>query len=112
MTKKKAHKESKHLFGLKDEDFSKENFIEGGLIRPAVLMISFFTFVLAMFLLLIGDFKWGGSLIIFSFIMTLFSIYESLSDEPSLFKKLNLGFKFTLYLFEIIVFSWALINIL
>ena len=112
MSRKKAKKESRHVFGLKDEDFSRDNFIEGGLIRPAILMIAFFTFLLAMFLLLVGDLKWGGSLILFSFILNLYSIYESLGDETSVFKKLNLGFKFTLFLFEIIVFNWVLINIL
>ena len=109
---KKTNKKSKHIFGMTDADFSKENLIEGGLIRPIILMASFFSFIIAMFLLLIGDLKWGGSLIIFSFILNLYSIYESLKDEPSIFKKMNLGFKFTLFLIEIIAFNWVLIQIL
>lgn len=108
----KTHKESKHLFGLKDEEFSKENMIEGVIIRPGVLMISFFTFILAMFLMLAGNYKWGGSMIVFSFVVNLYSIYESLTDEPSIFKKLNLAFKFTLFLFEIIAFNWLLLAII
>jgi hypothetical protein len=101
-------KKSGSGFKFKESDFSRENLIEGGFIRPAILMIAFFSFILAMFLLLIGDFKWGGSLIIFSFVLNLFSIYESLGDEPSIFKNMNLGFKFVLFIFEIAAFNWVL----
>lgn len=116
---KNIKKKTKHIFGMKDADFSRENLIEGGLIRPAILMASFISFIVAIFLLLLGAkdinmnyLKWGGSLIIFSFILNLFSIYESLKDAPSIFKSMNLGFKLTLFLIEIITFNWLLIQIL
>lgn len=98
----------KHIFGMTDEDFSRENFIEGGIIRPAVLMLAFITFIVAMFLLLIGNLKWGGSLIIFSFVLNLYSIYQSLTDESSIFRTLNIGFKIVLFVSEIIAFNWIL----
>ena len=101
MIKKKI---KKHFFKMTDEDFSRENLIEGGLIRPVILMTSFFTFLLAMFLLLMRNYKWGGSLIVFSFVFTLYSIYQSLKDKSSIFKRMNLAFKFILFLFEIVIF--------
>lgn len=107
-----AKKVKKFLLGMTEKDFSRENFIEGGLIRPAILMTSFFVFIFAMFLLLMGDLKWGGSLIIFAFVLNLYSIYESLSDEKSIFRTMNLGFKFVLFFFEIVAFNWVLIQIL
>ena len=103
----KKNKE-KHIFGMSDEDFSRENFIEGGIIRPGVLMLAFISFIGAMFLLLIGNLKWGGSLIIFSFILSLYSIYQSFTDEESIFRTLNLGFKFVLFISEIIAFNYIL----
>ncbi|MDA3856111.1 MAG: hypothetical protein PF569_07680 [Candidatus Woesearchaeota archaeon] len=116
---KKIEKKSKHVFGMTDADFSKENFIEGGVIRPLILMSAFFSFIIAMFLLLLGAkdmdlnmLKWGGSLIIFSFVLNLYSIYESLKDKPSIFKNMNLGFKFTLFLIEVVAFNWILATIL
>lgn len=101
------HHQSKNFLGMTDEDFSKENLIEGGLIRPILLMISFFTFIYAMFLLLIGNLKWGGSLIIFSFILNLYSIYLSLTDKPSIFRTLNLAFKIFIFIAEIYAFNWV-----
>ena len=103
----KKNKE-KHIFGMSDEDFSRENFIEGGIIRPGVLMLAFISFIGAMFLLLIGNLKWGGSLIIFSFILSLYSIYQSFTDQQSIFRTLNLGFKFVLFISEIIAFNYIL----
>jgi len=91
------------------EDFSRENFIEGGIIRPFILMSSFVTFILAMFLIIIGNLKWGGSLIIFSFILNIYSIYESFKDKNSIFKTLNLVFKIILFVSEIILFNYILI---
>lgn len=116
----KAKKGKRNFLGMTDSDFSKENLIEGGLIRPAILMVSFLTFVIAMFMLLFSlrpehgltYLKWGGSLIIFSFILNIYSIYESLGDAPSIFKKMNLGFKFTLFLAEIVAFNWVLTLVL
>ena len=105
---RKAVDKDRKSFKFRKSDFSRENLIEGGLIRPAILMTSFFTFIIAMFLLLIGDLKWGGSLIIFSFVLNLYSIYESLCDVPSIFKKMNLGFKFVLFLCEIVAFNYVL----
>ena len=90
------------------EDFSREHFIEGGLIRPIILLVSFSSFILAMFLLLLEEYKWGGSVIIFSFVLNIYSIYESLNDKDSIFKTLNLIFKITLFSFEIIVFNWLI----
>jgi hypothetical protein len=107
-----TNKHKREGFSFVKGDFSKENLIEGGLIRPAVMMTAFFTFIIAMFLLLIGDYKWGGSLIIFSFVLNLFSIYESLCDEPSIFKKMNLAFKFVLFIAEIAAFNYALVTVL
>jgi hypothetical protein len=103
---------SKKTFHFSKEDFSRENIIEGGVIRPLILMGAFFSFLGAMFLLLLGArgevtyLKWGGSLLIFSFILNLQSIYSSLTDEPSIFRTMNLIFKITLFLAEIIVFNW------
>jgi len=113
MVKKKS---KKYFMGMTEGDFSRENMIEGGIIRPAVLMVSFLTFVVSLFLLLFSFksgvqatyLKWGGSGIIFSFILNLFSIYQSLEDKPSIFKKMNLGFKLVLFLGEIIAFNWVL----
>ncbi len=112
----KTHPKKSNSFflGLKfsKDDFSKENLIEGGIMRPALLMIAFATFIGAMFLLLIGNLKWGGSFIIFSFILNLYAIYISLIDKPSAFRTLNLGFKLLLFLSEVMAFNWVLMNIL
>ncbi|MCA9495340.1 MAG: hypothetical protein KC589_00200 [Nanoarchaeota archaeon] len=109
-------KEAKtHILGLNEEDFSRENFIEGGLIRPAILMVSFVAFIVAMFLILLGAsnsnptaMKWGGSLVIFSFIFNLNSIYQSLTDKLSIYRSMNLGFKFVLFASEVVAFNWVL----
>lgn len=101
-----------------NEDFSRENVIEGGVIRPILLMGAFVTFLLGMFLLLLGAqgnsaaLKWGGSAIIFSFILNLQSIYVSLTDEPSFFRTMNLGFKLVLFLSEIMAFNYVLVSVL
>lgn len=111
-------KESRDGFHFLKSDFSKENVIEGGVIRPLVLMVSFVTFLLGMFLLLLGSqgnssyLKWGGSAIIFSFVLNLQSIYTSLTDEPSFFRTMNLSFKMILFLFEIMAFNYILVTIL
>jgi len=90
------------------KDFNKENFIEGAILRPAVLMLSFFTFLISIFLMIMGNLKWGGSGIIFSFILNIYSIYQSLTDKPSIFRTLNLSFKLVLFLSEIILFNYVL----
>lgn len=113
--KKISRKESIHksyLFGLTEQDFTKEKFIEGAVIRPSIMMLAFVSFVGGMFLLLIGNLKWGGSLIIFSFVLNLYNIYESLKDEESVFRTLNIGFKLVLFLAEIMAFNWILLNAL
>lgn len=113
--KKKEVRDGLHFL---KSDFSKENVIEGGVIRPLVLMVSFVTFLLGMFLLLLGSqgnssyLKWGGSAIIFSFVLNLQSIYTSLTDEPSFFRTMNLSFKMMLFLFEIMVFNYILVTML
>lgn len=101
----------RYIFGLTDKDFTRENFIEGALIRPSLLMIAFIAFISSMFLLLIGNLKWGGSLIIFSFIINLYTIFLSLQDEPSVYRTLNIGFKLVLFLSEIAAFNWVLLQI-
>ena len=105
MVKKKTNKK---FVSRIQSDFSRENFIEGGIIRPIILMASFFTFIIAMFVILSGNLKWGGSLIIFSFILNIYSIYESLTDKESIFRTLNLVFKLLLFISEIIAFNYIL----
>lgn len=101
----------RYIFGLTDKDFTRENFIEGAIIRPSLLMLAFISFICGMFLLLIGNLKWGGSLIIFSFIINLYTIYLSLQDEVSVYRTLNIGFKLVLFLAEIASFNWVLLQI-
>lgn len=105
---KEMTEHKKKSFSFRKEDFSRENFIEGGIIRPAILMISFVTFLVAMFLLLLGNLKWGGSLIIFSFIFNMYSIYTSFTDEPSVFRTMNLVFKLILFGAELVFFNYLL----
>lgn len=116
MTSHKSHKSKdesseKFLFGMKKEDFNKENFVEGAIIRPGVLMLAFISFVIAMFFLLTQNYRWGGSLIIFSFVLNLYAIYQSLTDEASVFRNMNIIFKLVLFIFEIIAFNWLLSNL-
>lgn len=101
-------KHEKHFFSFIEGDIKNDKVIEGMIIRPLIQMIAFVSFILAMFLLLIGNLKWGGSLIIFSFVFNLFSLYQSLTDERSIFRTLNIGFKLVLFLAEIIAFNYAL----
>lgn len=110
--KKSKTVEHKYLFGLTEKDFTKENFIEGAIIRPSMLLAALVSFILGMFMLLIDNYKWGGSLILFSFIINLYAIYLSLTDEDSIYRTLNIGFKLVLFLSEIMAFNWTLINIL
>ena len=113
--KKISRKDTIHkgyIFGLTEKDFTKEKFLEGAVIRPTILMLSFASFIGGMFLLLIGDYKWGGSAIIFSFILNLYAIYQSLTDEDSVFRTLNVGFKLVLFLSEVMGFNWVLLQIL
>ncbi len=100
------------IFSFKESDFSKKNIIEGAILRPLLLLISFATFIFGMFLLLFGNLKWGGSGIIFSFILNLYAIYISLTDEASIFRTLNIAFKLVLFISEIIAFNYLLTIIL
>jgi hypothetical protein len=112
---KSSHNQSKfqqYLYGSLAKDVSGERFIEGALIRPATLLLSFIIFLFAMFFLVGGNMKWGGSLIIFSFILTLSSIYQSLTDEEGLFRTLNLCFKLTLFVAEVIAFNMLLMRVI
>ena len=102
----------RYLFGLTEKDFTKENFLEGAIIRPSMLLAALTSFILGMFLLLVQNYKWGGSLIIFSFIVNLYAIFQSLSDEDSVYRTLNIGFKLILFLAEIMAFNFILMNIL
>lgn len=106
----KADKSKKDNFLLKGikKDLSDGNFIEGVFMRPALLNLAFLSFILAVYLFTIGNLKWGGSLIIFSFILNLYSIYQSLTDEPSLFRNLNLAFKLVLFIVEVLIFNFIL----
>lgn len=109
--KKSTSIHKSYLFGLTEKDFTKENFIEGAIIRPSILLGAFTTFILGMFLLLIQSYKWGGSLIIFSFTLNLYAIYESLKDEDTIYRTLNVGFKLILFLSEIMAFNWLLLQL-
>ncbi len=102
---------AKETFKLSKRDFSKENVIEGAIIRPAILTLSFVSFLVGVLFFLnaiqtsqADAYKWGGSFILFSFVLTLQSIYSSLKDEPSKFRNYNLGFKSVLLVFEISIF--------
>lgn len=115
-------KVKKYFLGMTQEDFSKENLITGGLIRPAILMTSFLTFVGALLLVVFSVkadpiteanyLRWGGSGIIFAFILNLYSIYDSLGDKPSIFKNLNLVFKLSLFFLEVFLMGYVLTYIL
>ena len=111
---KETHKNSKfqdYLYGSLAKDVSGMHFIEGAIIRPATLLLSFVIFLFAMFFLVGGSMKWGGSLIIFSFILTLSSIYQSLTDEEGLFRTMNLTFKLVLFIAEVIAFNMLLLQV-
>jgi len=107
---KKAKKDS--FFGVIESEFSSGKVIEGMVIRPAIQLLSFSSFVLAMFLLLFQNLKWGGSLIIFAFILNLESIYKSLTDKLSIYRTLNLWFKIIMFSSEIILFNYIIIKFL
>ncbi len=104
-------KKKKTFMGVIEEEFHNEHFIEGAIIRPAIQMLSFVSFIISMFLLLIGNLKWGGSLILFSFILNLESIYRSLTDKPSIYRTLNLGFKLVMFVAEVALFNYVLMLI-
>ncbi|NQZ84204.1 MAG: hypothetical protein HRU03_00660 [Nanoarchaeales archaeon] len=111
ITKSKTTQQ-RYLFGLSEKDFTKENFIEGAIIRPSMLLAALVSFILGMFLLLIDNYKWGGSLIVFSFIINIYALFQSFGDEDSIYRTLNIGFKLVLFLSEIMAFNYVLINIL
>lgn len=105
-------------FVFTKDDFSKENVIEGALLRPLLLLLSFFAFIVAMFLLVMGvggsrsALGWGGSLILFAFVVNIYAIYLSLTDEPSVYRNLNLVFKLVLFTAEIVAFNYVLLLVL
>lgn len=105
---KKISKQKKNKLSFRKEEFTQENIIEGGLIRPLLLLGSLVTFIVAMFLMLFGNLKWGGSLIIISFIFTLYSIYLSFTDDDSVFRTMNLILKFTLFTSQVLLFNYLL----
>ena len=100
----------KRILGISEKEFSSKNILEGMIIRPAIFMVSFISFVLAMFLLIFNDLKWSGSLIIFAFILNLETIYKSLTDKPSIYRTMNLIFKLTMFISEIILFNYVIIK--
>lgn len=110
MVHTKKHK--KRFLGMQDDDFSNENFLEGGIIRPAILTLSTISFAVAAVLLAYNNLRWGGSAIIFSFVLIMYSIYQSLGDKPSKFRTLNIGFKVSLFIIEVAAFNWILSRIL
>ncbi len=112
MNKTKIRSKDSRIFKFTKEDFSKKNFIEGGIIRPSILLSAFLLFVIAVFLLLLQNYKWGGSFIIFSFFLNLSAIYISLTDEDSIFRTMNLLFKIVLFISEIVIFNWLITKIL
>lgn len=97
------------LFTEVKQEIKAGEALEGLVIRPAVLMVSFISFIFAMFFILLQNLKWGGSLIIFAFVLNIYSIYQSLSDNPSIFRTLNVIFKIVMFIAEIIVFNYILI---
>ncbi len=107
-------KETRKGFSFTKEDFSKKNIIEGGVVRPVILLLAFSLFILAMFFVLLGvqgatwGLKWGGSLVIFSFILNMYAVYLSLCDEPSIFRTLNLIFKLVLFAAEIVALNFVI----
>jgi hypothetical protein len=109
MVKKK--KEETTFLGLNKEELTKKNFVEGAIIRPAIQMLAFVTFIIGIFFILIQNYQWGGSMIIFSFVLNLGSIYKSLSDEASIFRSMNLGFKLVMFLAEVMIFNFILLNL-
>lgn len=110
MNKKIKNKE-KTFLGLNKEELSRDNFIEGAIIRPAIQMLAFVSFIIAVFLLLIENYKWGGSMIVFSFVLNIESLYKSLKDKPSIYRSMNLGFKLIMFLAEIVIFDYILMKI-
>lgn len=108
---KNVHRKGKKkdfLFNEIKNDIKEGEILEGMVLRPMILMISFISFIAAMFILLLGNMKWGGSLLIFGFVLNLYSVYQSLEDEASIFRTLNISFKLVLFLSEIVVFNWLL----
>lgn len=106
--KKKKLREESVLFGISEKEFTKGQFIEGAVVRPGILFFAFASFVVALFLLLLGNLKWGGTLVVISFIANMYSIYLSLGDKPSVYRNMNIAFKLILFVAEIISFSWVL----
>lgn len=114
----KAKKSKKFFLGMTEEDFSRENLIKGGFIRPLILMVSFLTFVLSMLAVVFSVkadavsqanyLRWGGSGIIFAFVLNLYSIYQTLGDKPSIFKNLNLIFKLALFALEVFLMGYVM----
>ena len=110
------HKEKPRKSFIKS-DFTRENIIKGGLIRPGILVISFLSFIGGITLFFdalqgsLNAMKWAGSLLIFSFILTAYSIFTSLQDEHSIFRTLNVAFKVTLFVFEISIFHQLILLI-
>ena len=109
ISKQKKPSKKEFLFSEIKHDLKGDAAMEGLVLRPALLMSAFLTFIGAMFLMLIGNLKWGGSLLIFSFVLNLYSIYQSFCDNDSIFRTLNLFFKIVLLVGEILAFNWILV---
>lgn len=118
----KSKKGKKYFLGMTSKDFSRENMIEGGLVRPLILLLSFLTFVISMLFVVFSVkadpitqanyLRWGGSGIIFAFVLNLYSIYETLGDKPSIFKNMNLIFKLALFTLEVFLMGYVMTYIL
>ncbi len=109
--KKKEKKEKSFMDLFPEEEFTKENFIEGVIYRPAIFLISFLSFIISVFFILIQNYKWAGSFIVFSFTFNIFSLYQSFEDKNSIYRTLNLIFKLTIFIAELVIFNWIIINI-
>lgn len=111
-TRKEVQKESKGsaFVGSLKKELNTNKFLEGAILRPVLLLLATASFIVAMFFLLAGNLKWGGSLILFSFVMNLYAIYLSLIDEPSTYRSFNLSLKLIIFLSEVAAFNWVIIN--
>jgi len=97
-----------HLISKIKLDIKNKKFIEGIFLRPFVTLSGVLLFFTAIYLIIIGELKWGGSLIIMSFLINLSSIYDSLIDKTSIYRNLNLNFKFFMLIFEVAAFNYIL----
>lgn len=90
------------------EERSEIEISNKNILDTITLIISFFTFLYAIYLILINDLKWGASLLIISFIFGIYSVYESLKDNSETFRRLNIILKIILFTFEFVALTVVL----